>query len=191
MCASNAYLIHRRNRIDMSDEYRRRDWFRRIMDEIENDFAVFDQMFDQLMREMEGGTRSAKPLFYGFSVTVGPNGRPVVREFGNVRQSGAKKVVASDVREPLVDVIYDEGNDEVKVIAEMPGVERDRVSVEAAEDEVSIRAEGTDRKYEANVPLEVRVDPGSAKASYKNGVLEVRLKAKGKARKGGVKINVE
>ncbi|MGC8555911.1 MAG: archaeal heat shock protein Hsp20 [Conexivisphaera sp.] len=175
----------------MSEPYDyRRSWFRRIFDEIERDFEMFDEMFDEMIREAERRGWST-PVFHGFSITIGPDGKPVVREFGNVRPSKGKKVVASDVREPLVDVIYDDQNGEVKVIAEMPGVDKDKIHVEATEDSVYLRAEGEDRKYETTVPLEVRVDPGSAKANYKNGVLEIRLKAKEKARKGGVRINVE
>jgi HSP20 family protein len=169
----------------------RRSWFRRMLDDIERDFEMFDRMFDEMIESLEKGTASSKPVFYGFSITVGPDGRPVVREFGNVRQAGGKKVVASDVREPLVDVIYDEQNGEVKVIAEMPGVDKDKIQVEATDDSIYLKAEGDDRKYETSVPLDVRVDPGSAKANYKNGVLEITLKTKEKARKGGVKIAVE
>lgn len=175
----------------MSDELRRRDWFRRMFDEIERDFEMFDEIFEEMTKDLERGMVSTKPVFYGFSITVGPDGKPVVREFGNVKPSGGRKVVASDVREPLVDVIYDEKDNEVKVIAEMPGVDKDKITVEAADDSVYIKAEGADRKYETTVPLDVKVDPGSAKANYKNGVLEIKLKTKEKARKGGIRINVE
>ncbi len=172
----------------MSYEDRRRDWFRRMFDEIEREFEMFDEMFDEMFRALErGGTR--RPFFYGFSVTIGPDGRPVIREFGNVK--AGKKAAFSEVREPLVDTIYDEKEGEVKVIAEMPGVDKDKIHVEASEDYVYIKAEGSDRKYETTVPLDVRVDPNSAKANYKNGVLEIRLKAKEQAKKGGIKINVE
>ncbi len=176
----------------MSDRYdRRRDWFRRMFDEIERDFEMFDEIFDNMLRDLERGISTTKPVFYGFSITVGPDGRPVIREFGNVRHAGERKVVASDVREPLVDVIYDEKNNEVKIIAEMPGVDKDKINVEASDDSVYIKAEGADRKYETTVPLDVRVDPSSAKASYKNGVLEIKLKPKESVKKGGVKIQVE
>ena len=129
-------------------------------------------------------------IVFGFSMGMGPDGKPIIREFGNVKPVG-KRIVTSEVREPFVDVIYDDTNNEVKIIAEMPGVTRDKIDVEASADSVHIRAEDHNRKYETTVPLNAKIDPKSAKASYKNGVLEIRFKTKEPLKKGGVRINVE
>jgi HSP20 family protein len=46
------------------------------------------------------------PIVYGYSVTIGPDGKPVVREFGNVRRSeGRPWKAVQATREPLVDVV--------------------------------------------------------------------------------------
>ena len=170
--------------------WRRRDWLRRFFEDLDKEFEMFDELFESMFKDVERGAGEKKPIFYGFSMTVGPDGKPVIREFGNVKPLG-RKMVATDVREPFVDVIYDENNNEVKIIAEMPGVTKDNINVEAAEDSVYIRAENHDRKYETTVPLDVKIDPNTAKASYKNGVLEIRFKAKEPLKKSGVRINVE
>lgn len=168
----------------------RRDWLRRFLEDIEKEFEAFDELFERMVRSLERGEAERGPIFYGFSMTIGPDGKPVIREFGNVKPVG-RKVITSEVREPFVDVIYDDAHNEVKVIAEMPGVDKDTISVEASEDSVHIKGGEGNRRYETTVRLEVKVDPNSARASYKNGVLEVRFKSKEQSRKGGIRISVE
>ena len=53
-----------------------------------------------------------------------------------------------------------------------------------------IRASNSKHKYYKEVELPSEVDPKSAKANYKNGVLEIRLK-KIKKEKKGYEIKVE
>ncbi len=68
------------------------------------------------------------PIVYGYSVTIGPDGKPVVREFGNVKKGATspwKRI--QDKREPLVDVVC--SDKEVRVIAEMPGVSKEDIDV--------------------------------------------------------------
>jgi HSP20 family protein len=69
-----------------------------------------------------------------------------------------------------------ETKDEVHVIAEMPGVDRTDVQLETTESRLDITAQNESRKYSESVELPVKVDPHSAKATYRNGVLEVKLK---------------
>jgi len=62
------------------------EWWRRtkrLFDEI-------DKLFDELIREsfeMGGGRRRRTfgPYYYGFSVTIGPDGVPRIREWGNIK----------------------------------------------------------------------------------------------------------
>ncbi|MMZ61831.1 Hsp20/alpha crystallin family protein [compost metagenome] len=61
------------------------------------------------------------------------------------------------------------------MVAELPGVDKDKIKVRTTEDKVIIKAEG-EKKYYKEVELPAKVDPKSAKASYRNGVLEVKLK---------------
>ncbi len=138
----------------------------------------------ELLREMEeegesevtrtgevkgpGRTRA----MYGLTVRVGTGGVPRVERFGNVRETEAGPVV-EEVREPMVDV-FDEGN-EVVVIAEIPGVEESDISWEIREDILLLSATDEDRKYNKEVLLPCAVAPETAKTSYRNGILEVRL----------------
>lgn len=112
---------------------------------------------------------------YGFSVRVGLGGKPVVEQFGNI-QATEKGAVVAEVREPLVDVL-DEG-DHLAIIAELPGVQANDIHVEVKEDILEITAKGKDRKYSKEVLLPSPVDASTMKSSYKNGILEIKLRKK-------------
>ncbi|MCY0868006.1 MAG: Hsp20/alpha crystallin family protein [Desulfurococcus sp.] len=146
-----------------------------------------EEDFKRLEKELE--KQGVTPYIYGFSITIGPDGRPLIKEFGNVRRVHGKPVITEE-REPLIDVF--ESKDEITVIAEIPGVDKDKIDVKVLEDgsTLVISASDTNRRYYKEVELPARVDPSSAKASYKNGVLEVKLK-KAAGERRGVKISVE
>jgi len=158
-------------------------------------FEEFDKLFDELMREslegFEGGRRKVmRPYYYGFSVTIGPDGVPRIREWGNIRPGFGAKPHISETIEPFVDIIEEE--ETIKIIADLPGVEKEDINIEATESEVRISAERGERKYFKVVKLPARVRPDTAKASYKNGVLTITIEKEEKSKKlSGVKIKVE
>ena len=120
------------------------------------------------------------PYVYGYSMTVGEDGKPVIREFGNFRPSKTRGLPRraperelKESRQPIVDVIDEDKT--VRVIAEMPGVEKDQINLEYVDNRVTISARSEMRNYSETVTLPAKIEPASAKASYKNGVLEVTL----------------
>jgi len=152
-------------------------------------FGDFDEMFNEMLREferMEPGEHEGGPFFYGFSINQRPGEEPEVREFGNIRPEGGHIEIGE--RRPLVDV-FDNDNT-VQVVAEMPGIDKEDVELSAESRELEIKATHGDRKYHEFVELPCDVDVDSAKASYKNGVLDITLK-KVESKKGRKKINVE
>jgi HSP20 family protein len=112
------------------------------------------------------------PFVYGYSVTIGPDGKPIIREFGNV-QPGRFGPEVKEEREPLVDVISTDG--EIKVVVEIPGVEKKDIKLHGTEDSLTISVDTAERKYFKDVKLPAKVKPKEAKTNYKNGVLEVTL----------------
>src|SRR5438876_12239601 len=89
-----------------------------------------DRLMDDMMRkavEMPKAQEGASPFVYGFSMSVGPDGKPIIREFGNV-EAGARGPQVKEEREPLVDVM-DTGK-EVVVVTELPGVEKEESILE-------------------------------------------------------------
>src|SRR5437879_13682709 len=104
-----------------------------------------DRMMDEMMRKaftMPRAQEGPLPFVYGFSMSVGRDGKPVVREFGNLEQSSRGPLLKEE-REPLVDVI--EEGDEIIVEIEIPGGEKKDVKLEA-----------TDRLLEIAMDLETR-----------------------------------
>ncbi len=142
-----------------------------MFDEMER----MDQMMDDMMRkafEMPRAQEGPLPFVYGFSMSLGADGKPVIREFGNVESSSRGPLLKGE-REPLVDVI-DEGG-EVVVVTELPGVEKEDIKLESTDRALKIRVESARRRYFKEMELPHLVDPRTAKATYKNGVLEVRF----------------
>lgn len=109
---------------------------------------------------------------YGVSVRVGIGGEPRVERFGNIRSTSEGPEVV-DVREPLIDV-FDEGG-EIVVAAELPGVRNDAIHIEVRGDILALSSTGQ-RQYAKEVLLPSAVDPDSMRRSFKNGLLELRLK---------------
>ena len=146
-----------------------------------------------LVRESKTPDGSVKkeigPIVYGYSVTIGPDGKPVVREFGNVRRGEGRPLKAiQDKREPLVDVVS--SDKEVRVIAEMPGVNKEDINVTVNEKSMVVSVDSEDRGYFKELDLPGIVDPRGARSTYNNGILEVTIPLKSTGQ-GGVKLHVE
>jgi HSP20 family protein len=156
---------------------------------------VEQQVPKNLVRERkmpDGSTvREMGPIVYGYSVKIGPDGKPVVRKFGNIdafpNLLGGGMAVKGE-REPLVDVIKGEG--EIRIVAEVPGVAKEDLKVTADENTVTIESLTGDQKYHKRIDLPEAVDPKTAKSTYKNGILEVSFRSRSKEG-GGVQINIE
>ncbi|MDV3292984.1 MAG: Hsp20/alpha crystallin family protein [Nitrososphaerales archaeon] len=156
---------------------------------------AFSEQFKEMEKELpknlvrerrlpDGSTKKEiGPIVYGYSVTVGPDGKPVVREFGNVRRGeGRPWKEIQDKREPLVDVVTSEKD--VKVIAEIPGVRKEDVNVMVQDKTVTISVDTENRKYFKELILPDVVDPQGAKSTYNNGILEITLPLKSKGGRG-------
>ncbi len=163
-------------------------YWKRFLEDMEKDFEDLERMMDEFFSTAKGEGEIRGPYVYGFSITIGPDGKPVIRRFGNVKPPVIEE---AGYREPFVDVVVDNKANEVKVIAEIPGVDKEKIEVEATEKLVRIKAENGDRKYRTQVDLPVEVDPKSARAKYNNGILEITLKPKSPIREEGTKIKVE
>ncbi len=144
-------------------------------DEINRLFQTMSRSLDleNILEEFGNPSPASGPLYYGYTMTVGPDGRPVVREYGNVRPAS---LPASNGCELPVDTIVDEKNNVIKLVAEMPGVEKSDIKVVVEGKSVDISAERGEKKYHVPVPLKDAIDKDSGKAIYKNGILEVSFK---------------
>jgi len=158
--------------------------FDRIFKRMSNSFFDIDDIFE----EFKGNGSESGPYYYGYTMTIGPDGKPVVKEYGNVKPG---LLPTSDTREPLVDTIVDEKEKVVKLIAEMPGVEKTDVKIVVENKTVDLSAQHGDKKYQVKVPVQYKVDENSAKASYKNGVLQIIFKLIEEEKQKGKMVEVE
>ena len=138
------------------------------------------------------------PFVYGYSMTIGPDGKPKIREFGNVKPSSEPEACGlnkpyldvKEERDPLVDIVNTNG--EIKVIIELPGVAKEGIKLSGTENKLTISVEAPERKYFKEIEVPAKIDPKKAKKSHKNGVLEVTLpKIEEKKKPSGEQIKIE
>jgi len=113
------------------------------------------------------------PFVYGHSMKIGPDGKPEIQEFGNIKKGLKGTPQVKEEREPLVDIV--DTNDEVHVVVELPGVEKTDIKLHGTEDSITISVDTQQQKYYKEVELPVKVRVKESKSTYKNGVLEVVL----------------
>jgi len=136
-------------------------------------FGEFFEEADKMEKTMDNMIRQA----FGSPAERERARRRYAYQFGDfhLTHSGGSQI--SEEYEPLVDVFKDETS--VVIVADLPGIEKDTIEVNATEDKVIILVDSPKRKYYQELNLPAKVDPKSSVASYKNGVLEVRLKIVG------------
>lgn len=170
--------------ITMSDWWEKRKKSRSSWFDFFEEFQRMEAMMDKMMRRafetpILKGEKIEGPYVYGFSISTDQNGKPIIREFGNIQPSRMGPQLREE-REPLIDILS--GKDEVSVVAELPGVEKNQIKLYATEKTLTISVDTAQRKYFKELELPDNIDPRLAKATYNNGVLEVKLK-KAKAQK--------
>ena len=174
------------------------------------DFFGFDDEFERMFRNMEKMWEHAfkdfnfdqiepgRSFVHGFNIRIGPDGKPKIREFGNVKPSTDQETCGinqpclnvKQEREPLVDIIDLEK--EIRVIVEIPGVEKEAIKLSGTEEILTISVNTSERKYFKEIMTPTKINPKKAKSSYKNGVLEVTLpKIQEKKKATGENINIE
>ena len=110
-----------------------------------------------------------------------------------------------EVKPPIVDVF--EEKDDIVVKAELPGMEKDNIDVNLTDHRLTIKGEKkkedeikeenyyrAERSYGSflrtlDLPKDVRAD--KVKASFKNGILEIRMPKTEEARTKEVKVKVD
>ena len=156
-----------------------------MVDELERYFEGFQkEVEDALKNSVFGAEHMAKPFIAGFSFNMGPEGKPSVQVFGNDPLHG------DGSRSPINEQVVDDKTGTLRLLLEMPGVEKEDIKVEATEESAVITAEREDKRYRAEVGLRSPVRPESGKAEYRNGMLEISFSLKDKTNKGFRRVNV-
>ncbi|WP_177996820.1 archaeal heat shock protein Hsp20 [Candidatus Nitrosotalea bavarica] len=164
------------------------DWdeFDHLFQKMMQPFKRLDTIWDNM--ESSDNTQTFGPYYYGYSMTVEPDGKPVIKEYGNVRPG---LLPTSEIKEPFVDVIVNDKEKVLKIVAEMPGVEKNNIEIEVVGQTVNLDAENGDKKYHEKIPIKQKVDEDSVKATYSNGILEVKFRLKEEDQPQGKRVTVE
>jgi HSP20 family protein len=190
------------------DMFRGFDQMRREMErEFEDTFKNIESKAPKdLVREYEtpggGKVKAYGPFVYGYSMTIGPDGKPKVREFGNVKPSSLARGMfggtpgrtighpeISGEMEPLADVTTTDN--EVKVVVEMPGISKNNIRINVYDNTLEVKSEATHRKYHRTIEIPQETDIETAKSTYNNGILEITFKKKAETKPKGKTIKVE
>lgn len=144
---------------DMFDEFRRFE-------------ETMNRMFEEIWGVPPGRRLSMLPLL--------PSGERALEKYLGP---------STEARRPFIDLV--ETEKEVLATAEMPGLEKEDIKINLTEDRLEISAEikhEEEKKekgyvykerragsYYRAITLPSTIDPDSAKASYNNGVLEIKM----------------
>jgi len=141
------------------------------------------------------GDPNVKTWTYGYAMTMGPDGKPVIREWGTGLPGqetplGTPQPAIPQAVEPLTQVDCDAARMKARVLVEMPGVTKESIKVKATETAVRVTASHGGKDYDVEVPINAKVAPGSAKATYNNGVLDLSFDLVEAPREDGVDVPV-
>ena len=190
-------LAKRGSLFDTSDLFREFDDLHKEMDRMFNVFNYISSSSNKskdLIREFEtfdggGKVRNVGPIVYGYSMTIGPDGKPHVMEFGNVdaiRNKNVGQSISSDIDKPQISTERESLSDitttekEVKVVLEMPGINEEDIRINAyADTKVEIKtADSSPRKYYKVVDVPKEANTETTRFTYNNGILEVTFDKK-------------
>jgi len=96
-----------------------------------------------------------------------------VMDDARTRGTGGGSPAASDPSGADVHLDVYEADDSLRVVADIPGVDKQDIDLRCDGEELTLDAAGDAREYHERVRLPARVDEHSASASYNNGILEV------------------
>jgi HSP20 family protein len=150
----------RRGIFDMNEMFRGFDDVHREMNSILN---VFNDLASDapkdLVREYQTSdgakVREVGPIVYGYSMTIGPDGKPHVREFGNIKAGKNISGHNLDIQKPYVTAERDPISDvtstdkEIKIVVEIPGLQEEDIKINAYDNgKVEIKTSNqSPRKY--------------------------------------------
>ena len=156
-----------------------------MLDELDKYFEEFENDVQDAVRQRLAGTKLfSKPFVAGFQMRMGPEGKPSIQFFGDNPQQG------DGFRSPMSEQVVDNKAGTLRLVMDMPGVEKSDIQITATEDSTAVKAERGARKYSAEITHRVKADPDTGKAEFKNGVLEISYSLRDKANKAFKRVNV-
>lgn len=161
------------------------DWFKKRGKHLPHDnlFNEVDKMEKLMWKILENFLPQSnlefkdmnKSFIYCFSIFIGPDGHPIIREIGNVK-ANLNQMLIREENEPLTDIM--KSNESIKIYIELPGVKKEDIKLKTKSNKLIISALNEDRRYHREIDLPLRIEPKDINATYRNGVLEIIIKKK-------------
>lgn len=124
----------------------------------------------EIFKALKKNKTKTKPLTFGIR-TLKVKGQRYPSKYPTVNINKERQWKEPD---PLIDVL--EEKDEIIVVAEFARFRRETLKINVKNQHLSLSAEAFDRKYHKSLNLPKRVIPSNVRTTYKNGVLEIRLR---------------
>ena len=158
---------------------------RDVFDELDRYFDEFERSVQESIRaSLTSGDSFKRRLVAGVTMGVSPQGRPSVQFFGDKREN------REGYRTPIYEQLFDKDQGTLRLIIELPGVQKEAIDVSAQDEKVVIRTKQDGRKFEVEIPLQVEIDPESGTATYSNGLLDTVFEVRQKTNKGYRRVSV-
>ncbi len=176
----------------MAIRRRKPRFFDEFFGDLDEEIRELEENVFRIFEETQGisiKTDENKPRFYGFSMYIGLDGIPQVEKFGDVSETGDSKIPQSSQDYELLSEVI-EGESEISIITEMPGIDKNDIKLNAGEDKIEINVTTKGHEFHRTLNLPCKVKPETTKATYKNGVLGIKIgRAEKKAK--GIDVRVE
>ena len=170
------------------------NWFEHFDPDVfkDIDMSQFEKFIENIMKQLNFSNQKPNeggPMVWGFSINVGTDKKPTIRQLGNLNLGTKKKSIQQkqEEPEPLIDTFEDD--ETITIIAEIPGITSSDIKLDTTETKMKLSIDTPQRKLSKEIVLPSEVEPESAKAWYKNGILEIKLRRKA-SNKNSTPINV-
>jgi len=165
------------------------DKFERISSEIQEMFESF--RFMEMLEEIRRNEFRANNWFaYNFIIKTPTLEEPMSQKFdlypAKITQKTAKK---SKEDRSSYDVI--KGNNKVTITIDMPDTKKEEIDLRITKDTMELMPNNPAGKYHRLINLPCNVKSKTAKATYRNGILDIIIEKENRAKKGVNKIEKE
>lgn len=166
--------------------------YHNIFNDFENHFRDIEKRMQRFQKgfitgQMDGIDPKTTKI-YGWSYSMGPDGKPHFKEFGNMPHLPSnKQQLIQGNRDPPIDI--QEGEKEIYVTIELPGVDKKDINLELTKETLSITIQKNETNYQKEIKLPKEINDNKSEAAYNNGILSITLQ-KIKTKQKGKKIDI-
>lgn len=148
-----------------------------LLREFEHSMLDMERRMDRIVRDVFGDRDLPFPLLQGLALSKDADGKLRFAPFGHLQESLDKFV--EGWRQPVLFWTVGEGGKTIAFQAELPGIKKEDIKAEVNGDALNIEAESGTTKYRAQCVPGYALEPDSAEARYRDGVLTVSCRLAG------------